>query len=83
MGVITHLAILKKSHLGRIRSQCSQSKKHSFLDRKKGQRAKGNPEKFCPQGKGYKYSNSLLHFFINRPGTQVVLTPQIFMILYL
>lgn len=57
--------------------------KLNFLDKKKGQRAKVTPEKFCCRGKAYKYRNSLLHFFINRPDIQVVLTPQIFMILYL
>lgn len=49
-------------------------KKLNFLDKKKGQKANGNPELFCSQGKAYKYRNCLLHFFINRPDIQVVLT---------
>lgn len=57
----SHGVITCNKYIGEERSPQGQfthsaaCKNLNFLNKKKGQRAKGNSEKFCSQGKAYKY----------------------------
>lgn len=74
----------KESSLqGEFTHDTACKKKITFLNKKKGQRAKQEPQQYCAQGKAYKRRKHLLHFFTNRPDIEVVLALLIFMILYL
>lgn len=82
--VITYLAILKRAHF-RDNSLTAQpaKKKLLFSIKRRAKKQRGISSNTVLKVKPTNTESVYYIFFINRPDVQVVLTPQIFMILYL